>query len=71
MRVQVTNVRLNDKNIAEIRLVELPVSKVKLMFRDRETGKFTDKSHTDPRVIHRYITTSSGQVQPQPGFSKN
>lgn len=62
MPLQVANVRLNKNNIAELWLVEMPVSKVKLAFRDRDTRQLQDKSNTDPQYLQRHLLTRPGQV---------
>ena len=54
--------RLNDRNIAELKLVEIPVKQMKLLFRDRDTGKFIDKSSIKPEAVNRWMTTRPGQV---------
>ena len=51
---QVASVRLNEQNIAEIKLVEMPVTAIKLLFKD--------SSAVEPQAVHRYMTTRPGKV---------
>ena len=60
--LQVASVKLNEKNIAELKFAEIPVNQVKLMSKDRTTGKFKDRSSIQPESIVRWMTTRPGQV---------
>ncbi|KAK9793219.1 hypothetical protein WJX73_004123 [Symbiochloris irregularis] len=58
---QVTNVHMNENNVAEIRLIEIPVNEVRLVFRDKKTGKPVSSSKIAPEAIERHITLQSGK----------